>query len=67
MSPGEALRELGMPPAVASMLLGAWRAAVGQPAYLTHTVEHITGAPARTFREWAAGHAAAFRAAPGVL
>jgi uncharacterized protein YbjT (DUF2867 family) len=65
MSPEEALRELGMPPAVASMLLGAWGAALGQPAYVTHTVEQITGTPARTFREWAAEHAAAFLAVPG--
>ena len=65
MSPEEALRELGMPPAVASMLLGAWGAALGQPAYVTHTVEQITGTPARTFREGAAEHAAAFLAVPG--
>ncbi len=64
MSPEEALRELGMPAAVAGMLLGAWAAALGQPAYVTHNVEQITGAPARTFRRWADEHAAAFRAAP---
>ena len=64
MSPEEALTGLSMPPAVASMLLGAWGAALGQPAYVTHAVEEVTGAPARTFREWAAEHAAAFRAAP---
>ncbi len=66
MSPEEALTGLGMPPAVAGMLLRAWGAALGQPAWVTHTIEQITGAPARTFREWAAEHAAAFRAAPGV-
>jgi uncharacterized protein YbjT (DUF2867 family) len=65
MSPDEALRELGMPPAVATMLLRAWGAALGQPAYVTHSVEAITGTPARTFRAWAAEHAAAFLAAPG--
>ncbi len=65
LSPAEAARELGWPPAVATMLLGAWRAALGQPAYVTHTVRQITGVPARTFRAWAAGHAAAFGAAPG--
>ncbi len=64
MSPEEALRELGMPPAVAGMLLGAWAAALGQPAYVTDAVEQITGAPARTFRRWADEHAAAFGAAP---
>jgi hypothetical protein len=43
------------------MLLNAWSAAVGIPAYVTDTVEHITGRPARTFRQWAADHADAFR------
>ncbi len=62
MSPEEAPRELGWPPAVAGMLLGAWRAALGQPAYVTDTIERVTGHPARTFRAWAAEHAAAFRA-----
>ncbi len=64
LSPEEALRELGMPPPVASMLLGAWGAALGQPAYVTNAVEQVTGTPARTFREWATEHAAAFLAAP---
>ncbi len=66
MSPEEAPRELGWPPAVANMLLGAWAAALGQPAYVTETVEHITGTPARTFREWATEHAEAFRPVPAV-
>lgn len=64
MSPEEAPRELGFPPAVAAMLLGAWRAALGQPAYLTDSVERITGRPARPFRDWAAEHAAAFAPVP---
>ncbi len=62
LSPEEAPRALGWPPAVANMLLGAWAAALGQPAYVTHTVEQVTGTPARTFRAWAAEHAAAFQA-----
>ena len=45
-----------------NMLLGAWAAAIGQPALVTSTVAEITGAPARTFRDWAADHAAEFRA-----
>ncbi len=65
MSPEEALTGLGMPPAVAGMLLGAWGAALGQPAYVTHTIEQVTGTPARTFREWATEHAAAFLTSPG--
>ncbi len=57
--PEEARRELAdvIPP----MLLDAWAAGMGQPAFMTSTVAEITGAPARTFREWATDHAAAFR------
>jgi uncharacterized protein YbjT (DUF2867 family) len=44
------------------MLLGAWAAAIGQPAYVTSTVAEITGSPARTFRDWATDHAVQFRA-----
>jgi len=50
------------PAFVAKMLLGAWAAALGQPALVTSTVAEITGVPARTFREWAVDHAALFRA-----
>ncbi|MFJ6867542.1 SDR family oxidoreductase [Streptomyces termitum] len=46
-------------PAV-DMLLAAWSAAVGQPAYLTTTVADILGTAPRTFRQWAADHATAF-------
>jgi len=49
--------ESGLP----DMLLNAWKAAVGLPAYVTNTVAEITGRQARTFREWAADNAAAFR------
>jgi uncharacterized protein YbjT (DUF2867 family) len=50
-------------PAV-DMLLDAWAAAVGRPAFVTSTVSRILGTPARTFRQWAADHAAAFREDP---
>jgi uncharacterized protein YbjT (DUF2867 family) len=50
-----------MPPFVAQMLLNAWAAAVGQPAYLTSTVREITGTSARTFLDWATDHAAEFQ------
>ncbi|HJT18748.1 MAG TPA: NAD(P)H-binding protein [Thermoanaerobaculia bacterium] len=43
------------------MLLQAWAAAVGIPAYVTDTIAKITGRPARTFRQWATDHADAFR------
>jgi uncharacterized protein YbjT (DUF2867 family) len=64
ISPDEARRELLilMPAFVVNMLLDAWAAATGQPALVTSTVAEITGAPARTFRDWATDHAAEFRA-----
>jgi uncharacterized protein YbjT (DUF2867 family) len=64
ISPDQARRELLtlMPAFVVNMLLGAWAAAIGQPALVTSTVAEITGAPARTFRDWATDHAAEFRA-----
>jgi len=49
------------PPPVVNMLLNAWGAAIGQPAFVTSTVADILGTPARTFRQWAADHADAFR------
>jgi hypothetical protein len=42
------------------MLLAAWKAALGQPAFVTSTVFDVVGSPARTFRQWATDHAAAF-------
>jgi uncharacterized protein YbjT (DUF2867 family) len=48
-------------PAVVSMLLNAWRAAAGHPAFVSSTVEDLTGAPARTFFEWATQNADLFR------
>ena len=64
ISPDEARREcLTIRPAsVVNMLLDAWAAAIGQPAFVTSTVAEITGAPARTFLDWATDHAAEFRA-----
>lgn len=43
------------------MLLNAWSAAVGIPAFVTDCVAEITGRRPRTFRQWAADHADAFR------
>jgi uncharacterized protein YbjT (DUF2867 family) len=56
VTPETAKRELGIPP----MLLNAWAAAIGQPAFVTSTVAEITGSPARTFLEWATDHATEF-------
>jgi uncharacterized protein YbjT (DUF2867 family) len=63
ISPEEARRELltVMPLPVIDMLLNAWAAAIGQPAFVTSAVADITGTPARTFRDWAIDHAAEFR------
>jgi uncharacterized protein YbjT (DUF2867 family) len=57
-SPEQAQRELGLP----NFLLDAWAAAIGQPAFVTSTVEEITGKPARKFRDRANDHALEFRA-----
>ena len=48
------------PAFAADMLLSAYAAAVDRPAFLTSTIEDVTGRPARTFREWATDHAAEF-------
>ncbi len=48
------------PPGVADMLLAAWKAALGQPAFVTTAVHDLLGAPPRTFAQWAADNAAAF-------
>jgi uncharacterized protein YbjT (DUF2867 family) len=54
-----------MPAVVADMLMDAWEAALGQPAYVTSTVQEITGTPARTFADWTTDHVSAF-VAPAV-
>ena len=59
---GELLRI--MPASVVKMLLDAWSAAAGQPAFVSSTVAEVTGTPARTFLDWAIDHAADFRAVP---
>lgn len=48
------------PRPVVDMLLAAWGAAVGVPAYMTSTVFDILGAPPRSFRQWVADHHTAF-------
>jgi uncharacterized protein YbjT (DUF2867 family) len=54
----EEARHQGLP----GMLLDAWAAAVGQPAFVTSTVREITRRPARTFLEWVTANVADFRA-----
>jgi uncharacterized protein YbjT (DUF2867 family) len=65
ISPDEARSEL-LPilgsSSLVNMLLNAWAAAIGQPAFVTSTFAELTGTPPRTFLEWATDHAAEFRA-----
>jgi uncharacterized protein YbjT (DUF2867 family) len=63
ISAEKARRELLVPipsPVIIDMLLDAWAAAAGQPAFVTSTLADITGSPARTFSDWANVHAADF-------
>ena len=65
MSPDEARVEL-LPilgsSTLINMLLDAWAAAIGQPAFVTSTFAALTGAAPRTFGEWATDYAAEFLA-----
>ena len=65
ISPDEARSEL-LPvlgsPAFVNMLLNAWAAAIGQPAFVTSTCAEVTGEQPRTFFEWATDYTAEFRA-----
>jgi uncharacterized protein YbjT (DUF2867 family) len=64
MTPDEARSEL-LPvlgsPVFIDMLLTAWRAALGRPAFVSDSVAALTGRAPRPFREWATDHAAEFR------
>jgi uncharacterized protein YbjT (DUF2867 family) len=48
-------------PAVVDASLAYWAGLVASPEPVTRTVEEITGAPARSFRQWAVDHADDFR------
>jgi uncharacterized protein YbjT (DUF2867 family) len=62
MTPDEfrSLSEGTVPSPVVDMLLVAWNAAVGRPAYVSTAVADILGTAPRRFRQWAADHATAF-------
>jgi nucleoside-diphosphate-sugar epimerase len=63
-SPGEIRGQLAAvtgDPAFADHALAYWASLIGRPEPVTHTVEKITGTPARTFRDWARDHVAGFR------
>ena len=58
----EAVSALNYTPyAAARSLAGRRTATIGHAAYLTSTVADVTGAPARTFGDWAAANADRFR------
>jgi len=48
------------PRPVVDMLLAAWGATMGRPAFITSTVFDVLGSPPRSFRQWVADHATAF-------
>ena len=48
------------PRPVVDMLLAAWAATIGRPAFITSTVSDILGSAPRSFRQSVADHAAAF-------
>jgi uncharacterized protein YbjT (DUF2867 family) len=62
LSPEEFRRETAgiWPPMVVDMLLTAWKATLGIPAYVTTTVADILGSAPRSFRQSVAGYADAF-------
>jgi hypothetical protein len=47
------------PRPVVDMLLDAWAATIGRPAYITSTVSDILGSAPRSFRKWVTDHASA--------
>jgi uncharacterized protein YbjT (DUF2867 family) len=51
----------GIPEAFVQALMARYAREVGQPAPVTGEVERILGRPVRTYAEWVADHAAAFR------
>ena len=63
LSPEDFRRETAgsWPRPVVDMLLAAWGATIGQPAFVTSTVSDVVGSPARTFRQWVGDHADRFR------
>jgi len=59
-APNELAQLIGFPPAIAKLLLDAWAAAAGHPAFMSSKFAEITGTAPRTFQTWAADHAALF-------
>ena len=66
LSPDDFRREAegSWPRPVVDMLLAAWGATMGRPAFMTSTVSDFLGSAPRSFRQWVVDHAAAFREGP---
>jgi len=60
-APSELLPVLGSPVFI-NMLLNAWRAALGQPAFVSSTFAELIGKEPRPFLEWSTDYAAEFLA-----
>jgi uncharacterized protein YbjT (DUF2867 family) len=66
LSPDEFRNETeeSWPRPVVDMLLAAWGATMGRPAFVTSTVFDILGSAPRSFRQWVTDHATAFMVGP---
>ena len=66
LSPDEFRRETAgtWPAGAVNMLLDAWRATLGFPAYVTSAIKEAIGTPPRTFHQWATDSALAFGERP---
>ena len=66
LSPADFRRETegSWPRPTVDMLLAAWGATIGRPAFITSTVFDILGSQPRSFRQWVSDHASAFREGP---
>ena len=66
LSPDDFRRETAgsWPRPVVDMLLAAWGATIGRPAFVTSTVFDVIGSPPRTFRQWVTDHVAVFLEQP---
>ena len=49
------------PRPVVDMLLAAWGATIGRPAFITSSVSDVLGSAQRTSRQWVADHVGAFK------
>ena len=66
LSPDEVRRETegSWPRPAVDMLLAAWDATMGRPAFSTSTVFDVLGVAPRSFRQWVTDHATAFMDGP---